>query len=364
MSHSDLFHPDPDWEALARYHAGESTPEEAATVREWLLSHPGEAAQVDRLHMLVDQQMSASTPHVTADQVEHALARAHRALDEAPLVLPASRRTANPGRAGRRPRTTWWMGGLAAAAAIATIMVVSRSAPHEPSGVAPHIMASVAAGQAITTAIGARDSVRLSDGTTVLLGPASRVAVAASYGHGGREVSLDGVARFSVRHDPASPFVVHAGAAVVRDIGTVFTVRASGSTSGHATAVAVSEGAVSLGSDKASAAPVRLAAGDRAELRPDGEIVAHPGTASDADFAWTRGILDFKDAPMTQVQDELRRWYGVELKVESTLGERRLTATFEQEPVDQVLHTIALALGAGVTRDGNVATLHAGTAPR
>ena len=364
MSHSDSFHPDPDWEALARYRAGECTPQEAAVVREWLLSHPDEAAQVDRLHMLVDQRMSASIPHVTADQVERALARAHRAMDDASPVAPARRRAANLEQLGRRPRIAWWVGGLAAAAAIGTIMVVARPAPHEASGVARHMMASMTAGQAITTAIGARDSVRLPDGTIVLLGPASRVAVSTSYGDVGREVTLDGVARFSVRHDSASPFVVHAGAAVVRDLGTVFTVRGPGTGGGHATSVAVSEGAVSLGSDKASVAPVRLAAGDRGELRSDGEIVAHPGTASDADFAWTRGILDFKDAPMTQVQDELHRWYGVELTVDSALAGRRLTATFERESVDQVLHAIALALGAEVTRDGTVATLHADTPPR
>ena len=222
----------------------------------------------------------------------------------------------------------------------------------------------MAAGQAITTTIGGRDSVRLPDGTSVLLGPASRLVVSASYGHGGREVTLDGVARFTVQHDSASPFVVRAGAAVVRDIGTVFVVRASDDASQHLATVVVSEGAVSLGSDRVSAVPVRLDAGDRGELRPGGEVVARRGTASDADFAWTRGILDFNDAPMTQVKDELHRWFGVDLQVDSTLAGRRLTASFERESVDEVLHTIALALGASVTRDGAVATLHAGAATR
>lgn len=363
MSPSDPPHQPPDWDALARYHAGESTPPEAAAVRDWLASHPREAAEIDRMHMLVDERMAARVPHVTDDQLERALARAHRALDDAQPVLVSRRPITGRDRFARRPRTLWWTGGLAAAAAVATIMLVSRPIPHEPSSAA-RTAANVTAGQMITTAVGARDSVRLPDGTTVLLGPASRLTLAASYAHGAREVSLDGIARFAVRHDSAAPFVVHAGAAVVRDVGTVFMVRASGGAGAQATSVAVAEGAVSLASQGAPGTPVRLGAGDRGELRASGEVVAHRGSASDADFAWTRGILDFNDAPMTQVQDELQRWYGVEVKVDSSLAARRLTATFDREPVDDVLHAIATALGADVTREGAVATLHAGVAPR
>jgi transmembrane sensor len=241
-------------------------------------------------------------------------------------------------------------------------MLVSRPARHESASVT-QLASCVSAGQVVATAVGARDSIRLPDGTAVLLGPASRLTLSASYGRGGREVSLDGIARFAVQHDSSAPFVVRAGAAIVRDVGTVFMVRASGDSRQPAT-VAVTEGAVSLASDRARATPVRLGAGDRGELRADGEVVAQRGSVGDGDFAWTRGILDFNDAPMAQVRDELQRWYGVELRVDSTLATRRLTATFGREPVDEVLRSIALAVGADVTRDGAVATLRAGGAPR
>lgn len=363
MTHSDPPHQRPDWEALARYHAGESTPQEAAAVRDWLASHPREAARIDRMYMLVDERMTVRVPRVTDDDVERALARAHRALDNAQPVLVRSQPTAQRDRIARRSRTAWWTGGLAAAAAVAAIMLVSRPARHESTSVT-QLASSVSAGQVVATAVGARDSIRLPDGTTVLLGPASRLTLSASYGRGGREVSLDGVARFAVQHDSSAPFVVRAGAAIVRDIGTVFMVRTSGGESRQPATVAVAEGAVSLASDRARATPVQLGAGDRGELRADGEVVAQRGSVGDADFAWTRGILDFNDAPMAQVRDELQRWYGVELRVDSTLATRRLTATFGREPLDEVLRTIALALGADVTRDGTVATLRAGGAPR
>jgi len=62
MTHPDPPHQRPDWEALARYHAGESTPQEAAAVRDWLASHPREAARIDRMYMLVDERMTVRVP--------------------------------------------------------------------------------------------------------------------------------------------------------------------------------------------------------------------------------------------------------------------------------------------------------------
>jgi len=268
--------------------------------------------------------------------------------------------------ARRRPpahpiRTLWWVTGAAAAAA-AIIVVATRSTSNGSSTATQAAAATVAAGHATSTAVGEREELRLPDGTVVLLGPASRITVASAYGHGGRDVALDGVARFTVKHDASAPFVVRAGTVVIRDIGTVFTVQASAGATVHAT-VAVSEGAVSLGSERDTTRAVKLAAGDRAEVGADGRIVAQSGRAGDTDFAWTRGVLAFDDASMGEVKDALRRWYGVSLTVDSTLASRRLTATFAHQPVDEVLHAIALALGASAVRDGSAASLRMNTAP-
>src|SRR5581483_3924436 len=69
--------------------------------------------------------------------------------------------------------------------------------------------------------------VRLSDGTTVTLAAESRLIVPADYGRAHRTVTLDGEAYFEVVHNDSTPFVVHAGSGVVRDLGTTFAVRHS-----------------------------------------------------------------------------------------------------------------------------------------
>jgi transmembrane sensor len=209
----------------------------------------------------------------------------------------------------------------------------------------------------VETAVGARDSVRLPDGTRIVLAPASRLAIAAGYGAGAREVTLVGAASFEVRHDAAHPFVVHAGGAEIRDVGTAFTVRTDGVDATDGVAVAVREGSVSFdarrpGGGTASGGVV-LAAGDRAELRANQQVVAMRGAASDADTAWMDGRLVYRGTPLAAVRADLRRWYGAEVRVaDSALAARRLTATFENDPIADVLDVVARTLDARVERTG------------
>jgi ferric-dicitrate binding protein FerR (iron transport regulator) len=70
-------------------------------------------------------------------------------------------------------------------------------------------------------------TVRLPDGSRVVLEPLARVRYRASFFRPPRSVELEGEARFLVRPDPLHPFEVHAGHAVVTAVGTIFTVRAN-----------------------------------------------------------------------------------------------------------------------------------------
>jgi transmembrane sensor len=272
---------------------------------------------------------------------------------------PPTRVLAFPGTVRPRPAKRWLAAGLVAAAAIGVVAVgINRTrggaGPSDPP-------ARGAPGSVLATTVGTRDSVRLSDGTEIILAPASRLAVSPTFGTTSREVSIEGMAWLSVHHDAALPFTVRAGRAIVRDVGTAFTIRTGGGAP-DAVSVVVSEGRVDLRDASAPAAPaVLLSAGDRGELA-GGQLTARRGGASDVDVAWTGGRLVFRDARLDVVRAELRRWYGVDLQIaDSSLAGRRLTATFDGEPIDRVLQVMALALGAQVERRDSVAVLRAGT---
>jgi transmembrane sensor len=75
-------------------------------------------------------------------------------------------------------------------------------------------------------------------------------------------------------------------------------------------------------------------------------------------MAWTRGQLAYRDAPLAEVQADLRRWYGIELQVaDAVLAQRTLTASFRGDSAAQVIQVIALALGADVVQRGDTILL-------
>jgi transmembrane sensor len=141
---------------------------------------------------------------------------------------------------------------------------------------------------AVTTSPGQRTSVRLTDNSTVRLGPASSLSYVST--EGGRELRLVGIAAFTVVHDPARPFVVHAGNATTADIGTEFSVRAYATDT--AVEVAVMSGAVRLASTSTSGATTNstivLRAGDVGRVAA-GTVMRVARSDTAASLAWVDG---------------------------------------------------------------------------
>ncbi len=346
----------PDWDAIARHRDGELDGAEERRVAEWLAAHPRDAALLDALDEQLAAQLTPRAVPAPEPDVEAALRAVHARMDDAPTARVIPFPLTRPASGTRRRPMRWVAAGIAAAAAIGALAVGltrDRAADGLPR--------PVAAGSVVATAVGVRDSVRLPDGTRVVLGPASRLTVAAGYGGSARDVEVEGVAFFDVTHLPATSFIVRAGPATIRDLGTAFTVRTEARDSARGVIVAVTVGSVELNPDHASAQSVVLRAGERGESHSDGGAIIR-SAMQDSDVAWTRGRLLFADAPLTTVRADLLRWYGVELQIaDSSLLTRRITASFDGEPVDSVLRVIALALGANVERRDSVAVLRSGT---
>ncbi|HEX2780288.1 MAG TPA: FecR domain-containing protein [Gemmatimonadaceae bacterium] len=343
-----------DWDAVARYLAGESNPDEARAVRLWLDARPERAELVGALGRSFDRLAAGDSSDI---DVERALASVHARMNEPALAVE---RGGAPRFAPRmRPATPLWRRPASWLAAAAAVAIVAVGVARTRSGAADSTPAPAAA--AYTTATGARDSLRLPDGTRVVLGPASRLTVAAGYGTTRREVALVGEGYFDVVHDAAHPFVVRAGAAAIEDIGTAFTVRAD---SASTVRVAVTTGRVRLSRAEGGESGVILEAGEVATLDTASRVVREATTA-DRELAWTRGRLVFRDAPLSQVAADLRRWYGLELRIaDPALLGRHLTATFEKETPEQVLDVVGGALGVRLVRQGDVVVVGGSTRGR
>src|SRR6478672_11232508 len=306
----------PDWDAVARHIAGEDTQESSARI-EALLSEPSEGDLIASMRE-VTSQMSADLP--TDIDVEAALANVKARMKEG--VRPSLK--VGSGRSVKTtvPVTRWRVPFPAIAAAgllvvgLGTWLTVGR-------GTKPSVEA---APKMVATGVGIRDSLRLSDGTKVVLGPLSSVKVISGYGSGSREVEVRGDAYFEVVHDSSKPFTVYVGNATVRDVGTKFAVQSNDSGD---IGVTVSEGAVSLAQGRSPKPEAVLKAGDQGTVERDGKVITHPGAASDDDMAWLSGKLVFREAPLSEVASSMRRWYGIDLQIPDTLlANRHITATF------------------------------------
>jgi transmembrane sensor len=249
--------------------------------------------------------------------------------------------------ADSRPASRRWrvVASLAAAAAIAAVVVGSWN-NRRTASVSP-----VMSAMTWSTAVGERDSVRLADGSTVILGPSSQLDVVAGFGGAAREVVLRGEGYFAVVHDTAHPFTVHSGGATIVDVGTSFAVRDGEGSTVH---VAVTAGSVRVSLRSATDSGVVLAAGDAVTVSAGALGQVARGTMTGDDTAFARGALVLRDAPLPQVAAELRRWYGIELRVtDSAMARRRLTATFAGESPEEAMAIIGAALGARVERRGD-----------
>ncbi|HEY6219661.1 MAG TPA: FecR domain-containing protein [Gemmatimonadaceae bacterium] len=340
---ADSAKPNTDWEAVARYLAGESPTAEREAIQAWLAQHPDESRVIAGLDQTLDR-LTLNPADLAGIDVEGALARVNARRAE--QVQKPMGRTLE-----FRSRRSAWIPMIAAAAIlIIAVTYVLRARPEaaSPAGIAA---------RTFTTSVGGRDSLRLPDGTTVILGPDSRLTLAANYGTAERRLTLRGEAYFDVVHDVAHPFTIVANGAVIRDVGTSFGVHAD---STGDVRVTVKSGSVELARATDSTATTVLAAGDVGTVPATGAVVTQRGALTDDDLAWTKGTLVFRDATIAEVRDDLKRWYGIELIADASVMQRHLTATFTaKDSITAVLRNIALSLPATIERRGDTAVIRA-----
>jgi transmembrane sensor len=155
-----------------------------------------------------------------------------------------------------------------------------------------------------STGIGEQRTIQLMDGSTVELNVRSRVEVRLTDRR--RDVALiEGQALFRVAKDKDRPFVVRAGEAQVRAVGTEFDVYRKHTE----TVVTVVEGRVETypESDVAGASAIVLSAGEQLTVLP--HTVTKPTRADTvAATAWVQQRLIFEEMPLSEVAEEFNRY--------------------------------------------------------
>lgn len=170
------------------------------------------------------------------------------------------------------------------------------------AGITASLMAPKYLGQVYDTPVGEQRTVALDDGSRIELNTDSRVRV--RFSAGTRSLTLErGQALFEVAHDTARPFIVKAGAASVRAVGTKFEVYRRAAD----VRVTLVEGKVEVTGTLQGQVATPLVAGQGVEVRR-ATITPPVKVDTAAVTGWTQGRLTFHDARLADAVAEVNRY--------------------------------------------------------
>ncbi len=186
--------------------------------------------------------------------------------------------------------------------------------------------------------------VTLPDGSVVSLNSSSKIHFPKQFNGKQRKVILEGEAFFSVQPDPEKPFVISAGNAQIRVLGTSFNVCAR---PGEKTVeVTVETGKVQFGCNRLAQNPcdqLILTPGEKGVFyTADNELKKSLNDNPNV-TAWFTHDLVFNKTRLAEVIDLLQNVYHTDIQLsDPLLGELLLTAHFNDQPLDFILEVIRL----------------------
>ena len=198
----------------------------------------------------------------------------------------------------------------------------------------------------------------LADGSKVYLNRDSRLTYPKEFGRNSRKVSLKGEAFFDIAPDASRPFVIDAGKASVRVLGTSFNVMTDNGN--DEVEVYVSSGKVMLTSTDGSKSVT---------LEPEyvGKISA-AGSSQALNtnvnyLSWHTDMLVYDGERLEVVFEDLKRTFNIDIRAgDPAINDYRLTSPFEHQPHDTIIKLICTTFNLHSVREEGAYTLYPGQA--
>ena len=198
----------------------------------------------------------------------------------------------------------------------------------------------------------------LPDTSLITLNTGSKLVYPEKFGKKTREVRLYGEAFFKVSPDKAHPFIVSAGDAFVKVVGTSFRVKARADGDVY---VEVSEGLVMLFRlDKGSkdTLSLMLPAGSSGRLLKGSKQPEKFEDLGPDNAYWYDHTLRFHDEPLSSVLGIISKFNDVVIRTSNpAILDCHLTATFKNESPEMMLKVICESFGLKSSKEGNTYVL-------
>jgi len=191
--------------------------------------------------------------------------------------------------------------------------------------------------------------ITLPDGSTVRMNKDSRISFREGLSGSTRTVTLSGEAFFQVKHEDR-PFIIHAGEAVIRDIGTSFNIKQGSS---GRIVVAMKEGRATLRAKNSDRKNASMLTKNDVGILDKGQVAITKQENIQNYLSWIQGKLVFKNMPFDKVIRQLDHIFGIQSSLaDSSLAALHLTAYTQNTSLDEVLDMIALSLNLTYQREG------------
>lgn len=315
-------------ELILRSLQGATSRPEEERLEAWLAASPTNRERHDQLRRVWTMAERVS-PAVRS--LQRPSARDLVAAGGSPERTSDGRTTDAPSRA--RPRWGLWLAPLAAAAAISAVALgVQTMGVGDPESEIHFGVAEFSTGPQETV------TARLDDGTIVRLGASSTLRMDGT--DGARNVWLDGQAFFAVAHNPDAPFTVRTSAGTARVLGTRFDVRARDSD----LRLVVVDGRVRVAAGPDERYAEEVGASEMSQVIGGERVYVSQVSDVFSLLEWMEGSLIFQATPLDQVAQELSHRYGISAEVvDPGVADRRITAWFNDEPLDATVTVICRA---------------------
>ncbi|WP_075555836.1 FecR family protein [Parabacteroides timonensis] len=203
---------------------------------------------------------------------------------------------------------------------------------------------------AVTTTPGQLKDVYLPDSTLISMAGNSSIRYdARSYGKERRVVEMKGKAFFQVTRNEARPFSVYTERTEVTVLGTSFQINEQPG----GTDVNVMTGKVSFGATGSETDKVILTAGMSASFSMESNGITILEEEDLNSLSWKTRQLRFNDTPLEKVIDDLNEYYQVKVINKTETPNLKLTATFNDLPLEDVLLVINQTLDTRLAPDPN-----------
>jgi transmembrane sensor len=192
--------------------------------------------------------------------------------------------------------------------------------------------------------------IELSDGSRIFLNRNSELTYLENFGRNNRNVKLTGEAFFEIAPDVSKPFIIDAGNATVRVVGTSFNVITRNPDS--EVEVFVKTGKVVLsGSENSNS--IELDPGYIGKIDADKSKKA---VNNDPNYlSWNTGLLVYNGQKLDVVFKDLKRVYNMDIVADDrSILENRWTSPIDNQSQETIIRLICVSFNLSYTQDGSV----------